>query len=94
MDENRVCPLPRHWHELWKMLPNREPRGAGWEPPLPFILVAWWEASDSSKRARLKLHLELANSNVVLDRVAEFLIGLSDDEWHYETMRETKQIGL
>ena len=39
------------------MLPNREPRGAGWEPPLPLILAAWWEASHSSKRARLKEHL-------------------------------------
>ena len=29
-----------------------------------------------------------------MERVAQFPIGLSDDEWHYETMRQTKQIGL
>jgi len=66
------------------MLPNREPRGAGWEPPLPFILVAWWEASDSSKRARFKLHLEWAKSNGVLGDAADFLLALSDEDWHYE----------
>ena len=54
------------------MLPNREPRGAGWEPPLPLILAA----SDSAKIARLKVHFERANSNGVLDQVAEFLYGL------------------
>jgi hypothetical protein len=83
-DDSRVCPLPRHWHELWKMLPNREPRGAGWEPPLPLILAAWWEASDSLKRARLKVHLEWANSNGVLGEAADFLLALSDEDWHYE----------
>ena len=76
--------MPRHWHKLWKMLPNREPRGAGWEPPLPLILAAWWEASDSSKRARLKSHLEWANSNGVLGDAADFLLALSDEDWHYE----------
>jgi hypothetical protein len=45
---------------------------------LPYlsILAAWWEASDSAKIARLKVHFERANSNGVLDQVAEFLYGL------------------
>ena len=81
-DENRVCPLPRHWHKLWVMLPNRKPRGVGWEPPLPLILAAW-EASDSAKRARLKVHLEWASSNGVLEKLLIYL-ALSDDDWYYQ----------
>ena len=89
-DEHRIYPTPRQWHEFWKMLPNREFQGDGWQPHLPLILAAWWESSDSSKRARLKEHLDWASSNGVLEQVADFLKGLSDDEWHYETMREKK----
>ena len=38
----RVCPQPQRWNELWKMLPNRKRIGNGWDPPLPLILAAWW----------------------------------------------------
>lgn len=82
-DENRVCPLPRYWHKLWEMLPNRKPCGVGWEPPLPLILEAW-ETSDSAKRARLKVHLEWASSNGVLGEAANLLLALSDDDWYYQ----------
>jgi hypothetical protein len=37
---NRVCPQPRKWQELYDMLPNKRRVGVGWEPPLPLILAA------------------------------------------------------
>jgi hypothetical protein len=39
-ENDRVCPLPLLWNELWEMLPNRSQVGVGWQPPLPLILAA------------------------------------------------------
>ena len=40
---DRVCPQPQKWNELWEMLPDRRRAGEGWEPSLPLILDAWWD---------------------------------------------------
>jgi hypothetical protein len=53
--DGRVCPQPMIWDQLWELLPDRHRVGAGWEPPLPLILAACWEASDSDKRSRFPL---------------------------------------
>ncbi|MBI4642782.1 MAG: hypothetical protein HY790_01000 [Deltaproteobacteria bacterium] len=55
--DKRVCPQPIPWNRLWEMLPNKERKGIGWNPPLPLILGAWWETSDVQKAARFKEHL-------------------------------------
>lgn len=40
-ENNRVCPKPGRWDDLWKLLPERQRVGGGWEPALPLILGAW-----------------------------------------------------
>ncbi len=35
---NRVCPKPQKWQQLYEMLPNKKRKGVGWEPSLPLIL--------------------------------------------------------
>jgi hypothetical protein len=80
---DRVCPMPQQWTDLWEMLPNKARRGAGWEPPLPLILGGWWETSDSDKRERLELHVRWAAEHDVLDRVGEFLRSLPENQWHH-----------
>lgn len=37
---NRVCPQPQEWQQLYDLLPNKKRIGAGWEPSLPLILAA------------------------------------------------------
>ena len=54
----RVCPNPIFWNELYELLPDRKRVGQGWEPPLPLILAAWWDAPALSKYLRLREHLE------------------------------------
>jgi len=54
----RVCPFPTKWNELYEMLPRKTRVGGGFKPPAPLILAAWYEASDSMKRARLVEHLQ------------------------------------
>jgi len=80
----RVCPVPRKWARLWKLLPDRRRQtDGGWQPSLPLILAAWSEATDEEKRERLELHIQWAAEHNVLEPVGEFLYALSDEEWHY-----------
>lgn len=77
----RVCPMPMRWNELWELLPDRQRVGLGWEPALPLILAAWHDASDSSKFARFKEHLDWAEAHGALEEVSALLDRLGDDEW-------------
>lgn len=93
-ESGRVCPQPQRWNELFQMLPATRQVGVGWEPSLPLILAAWWEASDGQKRERLSEHVRWANDHGALDRVADFLYSLPPTEWHYEEPRLPHRIGL
>lgn len=79
----RICPRPDLWNGLWEMLPNKSRDGAGWEPPLPLILNAWWFTSDSEKALRLKEHIEWAVKHQSLNVVAEYLRSLQESDWHH-----------
>jgi hypothetical protein len=76
----RVCPLPRKWDRLWKMLPNTRRVGAGWEPSLPLILAAW-DSPDDMKSDRLKTHIEWAHQQQALERVDEYLRSVLEEDW-------------
>ena len=80
---NRICPQPQPWNELYELLPNRKRVGAGWEPALPLILAAWWDTPAISKIARLREHLEWAAQHGAIDSVHAFMIGLSEHDWHH-----------
>jgi hypothetical protein len=82
-ENGRVCPLPHQWNRLWEMLPNRSRAGAGWKPPAPLILAAWWETSDEMKQERVGLHLNWAAEHGAFDDVANFLRALPEREWHH-----------
>tara|TARA_Y100001934_G_scaffold260783_1_gene333416 strand:- start:2044 stop:2340 length:297 start_codon:yes stop_codon:yes gene_type:complete len=80
----RVCPKPQKWNELWELLPNRERRAeGGWNPPLPLILAAWWDASNYEKASRLKAHIDWASKHDCMEQVEEFLINLTEEDWHH-----------
>jgi hypothetical protein len=82
--DRRVCPQPMVWNRPWESLPGRRRAGAAWEPPLPLILAAWWEASDSAKRDRFHLHLRWASEHGALDAVADLLSSMKTEDWHTE----------
>lgn len=83
-ENRRVCPQPDKWNLLWKGLPEKSRKGAGWNPPLPLILAAWWESTDKEKRDRLTLHIQYAFEKGVINDVDRYLRSLADDEWIYE----------
>jgi hypothetical protein len=78
----RICPQPLRWNELWEMLPERKRVGNGWNPPLPLILAAWWEASDEAKHSRFLGHLEWADEHGTASSVVAFLRGLAEGDWY------------
>ena len=82
-EENRVCPLPQRWNELWEMLPDRQRHGAGWEPALPLILAAWHDTPGTLKMLRLAEHIEWASQHGALEVVSKFLRGLAEDQWFH-----------
>jgi hypothetical protein len=79
----RVCPIPQRWSALWELLPNRTRVSEGWQPPLPFILGAWFDTPAPVKRLRLAKHIEWAARHGGLELVDQFLRALPEDEWFH-----------
>ena len=80
----RICPQPKYWSHLWKMLPNRHQQDNGWTPPVPLILAAWWESTDDQKRERFHAHLRWAQEHTALDEIAAYINSLRPEDWHTE----------
>jgi len=82
--EGRVCPLPKSWDRLWRILTSRRRGDETKSPPMPLILSAWWDTTDEQKRDCLIRQLTWASDHGVLDRADEFLFQLPESEWHLE----------
>jgi hypothetical protein len=82
-ENNRVCPQPQKWQQLYELLPNKKRVGAGWEPPLPLILAAWIDMPVVSKTLRLREHIEWAAEHGGLEQVHSFLQSLLEEEWQH-----------
>ncbi|MCX6251418.1 MAG: hypothetical protein NTX61_11780 [Bacteroidetes bacterium] len=82
-ENQRVCPMPIYWNDLWGKLKNRKRVGNGWEPSAPLILAGWWEASDLSKRLRLIDHIKWAEKQGQLEEISNFLKSLKEEEWYH-----------
>jgi len=82
-ENGRVCPMPQRWNALWDLLPNRARVGAGWQPPLPLILGAWYDTPAMLKMIRLTEHIEWADLHDALGPVERFLRVLPEDEWFH-----------
>jgi hypothetical protein len=80
---NRVCPMPQKWNELYNLLPNQSRKGNGWEPALPLILGAWHDTPNLFKTIRLREHIEWASSHGELEKVDRFIVSLPKSEWHH-----------
>ena len=79
---NRVCPQPRKWQELYELLPSKRRVGNGWEPSLPFILAAW-DMPALPKMLRFREHLEGAAAHGNIEQVHAFICSLPESEWRH-----------
>ena len=82
-ENDRVCPLPQRWNQLWEMLPGRSGIGADCQPPPPLILAAWHDTPAMLKMFRLSEHIEWAEKNGSLEAVGNFLRGLREEDWFH-----------
>lgn len=82
--ENRVCPKPVKWNDLWNLLKNKIRNGNSWIPSLPLILAAWDFTSDFSKKERLDEHLKWAEEQNQLDEIFQYLSSLNESDWHHK----------
>ncbi len=83
-ENDKICPKPQKWQELWDLLPNKQRIEGRWNPPLPLILAAWWETNDFEKKERLYAHIHYAESENALDLICEYLENLTNDDWIYK----------
>lgn len=84
-ENNRICPQPQKWQQLYELLPDKKRKGAGWEPSLPQILAAWLDTPATSKILRLREHIEWAATHGAIEEVYTFLRSLPEEEWHHLT---------
>lgn len=82
--EQRICPQPQVWNQLWELLPNKNRVGSGYEPLPPLILGAWWHTSDSEKQNRFLSHIRWASEHDALTKIASFIKSLTPEHWHYK----------
>ncbi|HVZ46725.1 MAG TPA: hypothetical protein VHA82_23160 [Ramlibacter sp.] len=79
---NRVCPKPRRWAELFGQMPQWAPEAADL-PGAPLTGDAWKRTPALAKRMALRDHIEWAHKNGCLEPMLEFLKSLPEDEWHH-----------
>lgn len=80
--EDRVCPMPLKWNELFRLLKNKKQKSnGGWKPAVPLILAAWYDTPGIMKMIRLKEHLEWAKKENQMEEVSLFLRSLKEEDW-------------
>ena len=85
--DGRVCPVPKAWHRLWRLLQEKTQTNGRWSPSLPLILDGWHYSSDVEKANRVEEHLRWAVDHGALEEVGRFLAGQPDDQWHTASNR-------
>lgn len=76
---NRVCPKPVLWQQLYEMLPDRRRS----EPTPPLLGAAWDGTPCIPKRICFREHIEWAASRGCLQQVFAFMKSLPESDWHH-----------
>lgn len=75
---NRICPMPMLWNDLYLMLKDSK------NVDLPLILNGWEMSSPLEKHLRFEEHIQWASKMNQLEEISQFLRSLSEDQWlHY-----------
>jgi hypothetical protein len=76
---NRVCPKPAKWLQLYEMLPDKQRS----EPAAPLVDAAWAATPSIPKRMCLREHIEWAATHGCLQQVYTFMKSLPETDWHH-----------
>ncbi|HSV44842.1 MAG TPA: hypothetical protein VLJ58_03535 [Ramlibacter sp.] len=80
---NRVCPQPQLWEQLYDMLPGKIKRLGRIQPQPPLTGRAWAATPALAKRVALRDHIEWADAHARLDEVMAFFRQMSEEQWHH-----------
>jgi hypothetical protein len=75
---NRVCPRPPQWSQLYQLL-GGERQADLLSPPVQSWL--WPRLSGLQKRLRFREHVEWAERHGRLEQIARFMTALQEDDW-------------
>lgn len=79
---NRLCPNPQKWNDLFGRLKNKKQKpSGGWEPSAPLILAAWYDTMPIEKQIRFKEHIQWAFDNGQIEEIGDYLKSLSESDW-------------
>jgi hypothetical protein len=76
---NRVCPLPAIWKQVWDYLPNKSSTLS----PVPMTAAEWAQLPPLQLRSRLREHLVWADAQGVLPQVLGALRKVPEHRWHH-----------
>ncbi|MDC3323245.1 hypothetical protein OAW20_02160 [Gammaproteobacteria bacterium] len=79
--EDRICPMPVIWNQMWKNFSKGEqPREY-----IPLILSTWWGSTDRAKRERFLSLIEYCWENYPENRksISHKIKSLRKEDWHY-----------
>lgn len=81
---NRLCPMPMKWNDLYDMLKNTKQKPNGeWEPSLPLILSGWEHTTTLQKCLIFKEHIQWASDNNQLEEIGKYLRSLPENNWYH-----------
>jgi len=80
---NRVCPNPIYWNDLYTLLLNTSQNNGDRAPSPPLILAAWHDSPPIFKMARLQEHIKWADQHGAIKAVESYLLSLSEEQWFH-----------
>lgn len=78
---NRVCPRPERWQEMFALLPPRKTLRGTQQPPMPPLGPAWAVTPPLTKRLCFREHIEWAETQGVLESIMSFMQTMPETDW-------------
>ena len=75
---NRACPDPQHWIQLYQQLGGGSCAGLQAPPLQPWL---WSQLSGLQRRLRFREHVEWAERHGCIHQVAQFMARLNEGDW-------------
>ena len=80
---NRVCPQPAKWQQLYQMLTVKSQQNSGRQLDPPPVGAAWLETPPLTKRMFFRDHVEWAAEHKCIEDVFAFLKRLPEAHWYH-----------
>ena len=82
-ENNRVCPYPFKWAELYEKLLEGIEEDNVPKPPIPVVCAAWTYYPQISRTIQLMAQIEWADKYGRLDKMSRYLRRLKEKDWFH-----------